>query len=144
MNLQKITGTIFSCVCNHCKTILHHPTVEIYANLDDKAYISFYCSKCKSLDLLTHKLAPGTQIIYVPMHADGILHPDAELGFVTSNAGGKNVFCRYWSKSHDGLRTLANSEATPVENLVIKDTREQDVVDELMKELYPPEEEKAK
>lgn len=84
------------------------------------------------------KLMPGTQIIYVPSHADGIDHPDAEPGFVTSGVKkGNAVFCRYWSKTHKGLRTIANSEITPIDQLVIQDTREQSVVDKLMKELYP-------
>ena len=61
----------------------------------------------------------GTQIAYIPNHADGdINHPDVEFGFVTSIRG--NVcFCRYWTKGHLGiLRTTANSEGTWSGNLV--------------------------
>lgn len=77
--------------------------------------------------------SPGTQIIYVPSHAqDDIQHPDRETGFVTSIR--KDVaFCRYWSKySPRELRTKANSEATPFEYLVIKDTVPQENVDKIL------------
>jgi hypothetical protein len=74
----------------------------------------------------------GIQIIYVPTHAEGdINHPDCETGFITSVVIRKPVierlpvtriaFCRYWNKSGE-LRTKANSEATPIESLVVKDT----------------------
>jgi len=60
----------------------------------------------------------GTQIAYIPDRAEGNLkHPDVEFGFVTS-LHKEFAFCRYWSKHHGGLRTLANSEATPLRNLV--------------------------
>ena len=61
----------------------------------------------------------GTQIAYIPNHADGdINHHDVEFGFVTSRRGDR-VFCRYWIKGRIGtLRTTANSECTPAENLV--------------------------
>ena len=61
------------------------------------------------------------QVAYVPAHAYGKLaHPDVERGFVSSDEGGPNVFCRYWRRGEEGkaLRTLANSEATPRECLV--------------------------
>ena len=68
-------------------------------------------------------LTRGTQILYVPMHAHGDTnHPDVEAGFVTSQRG-DTVFCRYWSKHTPGeLRTKANSEGTPVDAIVIRDT----------------------
>jgi hypothetical protein len=67
-------------------------------------------------------LERGTQIIYVPNHADDTSHPDCEAGFVTS-ACATTAFCRYWSKHEPGeLRTKANSENTYIENLVIQDT----------------------
>lgn len=61
----------------------------------------------------------GTQIAYVPNHANGKLdHPDVEFGFVMSR-GDDVHFCRYWVRGAPGmLRTLANSEATPDWNLV--------------------------
>ena len=60
----------------------------------------------------------GTQIAYIPMHAEGdIEHPDVEFGFVTSVVGDM-AFCRYWHKGHIGrLRTLANSEGTYLDDL---------------------------
>lgn len=78
-------------------------------------------------------LTRGTQIVYVPTHANGdTQHPDAEPGFVTS-MNGDVAFCRYWSKSNpDQLRTTVNSEATPVDTLVVADTRPQAVVDTLL------------
>ena len=64
-------------------------------------------------------LRRGTQIAYIPTHADGdIRHPDVEFGFVTSVRNGV-AFCRYWRKCSLGeLRTKANSEGTPIDVLV--------------------------
>ena len=61
----------------------------------------------------------GTQIAYIPMHAEGdIEHPDVEFGFVTS-VRGSTAFCRYWRRGSVGeLRTVANSECTPMDSLV--------------------------
>lgn len=75
----------------------------------------------------------GDQIIYIPSHADGPDHKDSEEGFVTS-VRGDSIFCRYWSK-HDRniLRTLANSEATSPEDLILADTRHQNVINNILK-----------
>lgn len=65
-------------------------------------------------------MKPGTQIVYVPLHANGdINHPDCERGFVSSeHPDGKRHFCRYWRRDAWGvLRTVANSELTPNECL---------------------------
>ena len=72
----------------------------------------------------------GTQILYIPTHANGDEnHPDVEVGFVTSQRS-DTVFCRYWSKYHqDELRTKANSEGTPIEYIVVKDSMPQSIVD---------------
>ena len=79
------------------------------------------------------KLTKGTQIIYVPNHADDINHPDCEDGFVTS-VGRAGAFCRYWSNINPGhLRTMANSELTPFKNLVIRDTCLQSKVDKCLR-----------
>lgn len=80
-------------------------------------------------------LERGTQIIYVPNHADGdVSHPDCEAGFVTS-ACATTAFCRYWYRSYPGeLRTKANSENTPIDNLVIQDTVPQSRVEQALKE----------
>ena len=81
-------------------------------------------------------MKPGTQIIYVPMHAEGDTeHPDCQAGFVTSLRD-DFAFCRYWSKHHPGeLRTKANSEATPLDCLVIQDTRPQAEVNQALKDV---------
>ena len=89
------------------------------------------------LDTLSRKeraMKRGTQIVYVPSHASGINHPDCEEGFVTSIRG-NTVFCRYWSKVTSGimLRTRANSEGTPIENIVVCDTHPQSTVDEWLR-----------
>ena len=67
------------------------------------------------------ELERGTQILYVPTHANGRLnHPNVEEGFVTS-VQGIRVFCRYWSKDESGaLCTKDNSELTAITNLVIR------------------------
>ena len=77
----------------------------------------------------------GDQIIYVPTHADGIDHPDAERGFVTGLCPNEDsVFCRYWSKTNPHqLRTTANSEATPINMLVKDNSRLQSTITQLLK-----------
>lgn len=72
-------------------------------------------------------LKQGTQIIYVPTHANGnIHHPDCEAGFVAHETvlPGNAIFCRYWANGSVPLRlrTVANSEATSIEALVERDT----------------------
>lgn len=77
-------------------------------------------------------ILPYRQIIYVPDHAEGSTnHPDCEEGFVTSmNDKGDAAFCRYWSKVNpQTLRTRANSELTPLHNLVVCDSRPQALVE---------------
>jgi hypothetical protein len=82
-------------------------------------------------------LQPGIQIIYVPLHAQGdTQHPDCEAGFVTS-VRETVAFCRYWSKHTPGeLRTKANSEATPLEYLVVQDTVPQEDVRKALVTIY--------
>ena len=72
----------------------------------------------------------GTQIAYVPMHAGGDLnHPDVEFGFVTREATGHH-WCRYWRRGQPGqLRTVANSELTSDDCLVVHASVLQTVVD---------------
>ena len=76
----------------------------------------------------------GTQILYVPSHANGSLtHPDCESGFVTSVKDDGLVFCRYWSKHEDyELRTKANSEGTHPTNIFVVDTVPQRRVIEML------------
>jgi len=87
------------------------------------------------------ELNRGQQIIYVPNHARSRLvptdHPDCERGFVTSmDVHGHHAFCRYWSKYPPfNLRTLANSERTPIANLVVQDTVPQIAVEAALEQI---------
>lgn len=79
----------------------------------------------------------GTQIAYIPTHANGDLtHPDTEFGFVTSRCpapGTDAYFCRYWLKHEPGnLRTRANSENTPFDSLREVQSVPQFVVDAML------------
>ena len=78
------------------------------------------------------ELSRGTQIAYVPTHAGGDLeHPDVEFGFVMNKPGHVGVFCRYWRKTHLGeLRTVANSELTPLDCIVKHVSVSQQIVDD--------------
>jgi hypothetical protein len=82
------------------------------------------------------KLKRGTQIIYIPSHAGGDPdHPDAEQGFVTSMSI-NGAFCRYWSRYNPCfLRTMANSELTPFDRLVIRDTHPQVEVNQMLESI---------
>lgn len=86
-----------------------------------KLPLTLYSEEAHKNELLSGELAkrhkmfePGTQIAYIPTHADGdINHPDVEFGFVVSSRE-NDSFCRYWRKGEPGkLRTMANSELTP-------------------------------
>lgn len=85
-------------------------------------------------------LKPGTQIIYVPRHVNGDLSdPACQCGFVTYDprdemVGNSGVFCRYFYGSGE-LRTTSCSECTPIDMLVVADTRQQAEIDLLMDEL---------
>lgn len=82
---------------------------------------------------------PGDQIVYIPDHADDPDHPDSEKGFVTSVTD-KCVFCRYWNKYNPGqLRTIANSEATPAQNLIKMNTQPQGYINQLLKGIMSDE-----
>jgi hypothetical protein len=83
----------------------------------------------------------GTQIAYVPTHAKGdprgLKHPSVEFGFVMSESPrGVGHFCRYWLKGKLGqLRTTANSELTPTDNLVVYQSVDALVVDEALAQI---------
>lgn len=79
---------------------------------------------------MTTTIQRGTQIAYIPGHADGnINHPDVEFGFVTS-VKEDMAFCRFWSKTdRNQLRTLANSEGAWFHSLRIVNTRPQAEID---------------
>lgn len=83
----------------------------------------------------------GTQILYVPEHANGdTKHFDVEYGFVTS-VSEAGVCCRYWKNperfhprpSFPTLRTKFNSELTPFDNLIIKDSVNQSFVEKAIR-----------
>lgn len=78
----------------------------------------------------------GTQIAYIPTHANGdLLHPDVEFGFVISEREDAH-FCRYWRKGHIGsLRTVANSELTPNDCLMPYAIIPQSVVDQTIRQI---------
>lgn len=80
------------------------------------------------------ELKRGTQIVYVPSHAEGdTKHRDAEQGFVTL-AGESYAFCRYWSKFEGGqLRTKSCGELTPISHLVVQNSVPQIEVEAALK-----------
>lgn len=82
-------------------------------------------------------LKKGTQIVYVPVHAHGnITHRDCEEGFIADKLGIRldYIHCRYWSKENpEFLRTTASGESTPLDCIVIKNTREQWKVENALK-----------
>ena len=85
-------------------------------------------------------MKPGTQIIYVPTHAENDKsHQDCETGFVTSiHKNGEAAFCRYWKhrNGHGGmLRTVSCSELTPLDMLVVENTVLQHVVEKALNEI---------
>ncbi len=78
-------------------------------------------------------LSKGTQIIYIPTHAENNeTHPDCETGFVTNQTKPNAVFCRYWR--NDGLlRTTSCSELTPLYAIVVKDSVPQHIIETTLK-----------
>ena len=84
-------------------------------------------------------LKRGTQIVYVPNHADGDLkHEDCEYGFVITDKG-ESAFCRYFLKDKS-LRTVANSELTPKDMLIVANHRPQKDIDTWVKNIeHAPE-----
>ncbi len=83
------------------------------------------------------QLKKGVQIVYVPSHANGnVNHLDSEEGFIADKAGMRidYIHCRFWSKENpEFLRTTANGEATPLDCIVIKNTREQWKIENALK-----------
>lgn len=91
----------------------------------------------KERDHMETVFSPKDQIVYIPQHVleetsgirQALKHPDIEFGFVFSDVGSRGVFCRYWSKYSPGeLRTKANSELTPRENIFLYISRAEDVI----------------
>lgn len=85
------------------------------------------------------ELKRGTQIIYIPDHAEGdVAHPHCEEGFVTSVDAERGVaWCRYWRSGEMQLRTTTCSEMTPISNLRIEDTFPQEVIERTLEDLSP-------
>ena len=79
----------------------------------------------------------GDQIAYIPAHAELDDHQDVEFGFVTSvRSQGGIAFCRYWRKGQPGeLRTVANSESTPLDRLEACPSVPQSTVDRLLEHM---------
>ena len=73
----------------------------------------------------------GTQIIYFPPHVEfgDETHPATEFGFVYGQKQNDAIFCRYWSNLFpQELRTKANGELTPLHRIMVKDTRNQQLI----------------
>lgn len=73
-------------------------------------------------------MQPGTQVVYIPNHAQNdATHPDCEYGFVTSvSEKNHTAFVTYFRKGTqnlkrtlrlDDIRSRSASECTPLENL---------------------------
>ncbi|MCK5015670.1 MAG: hypothetical protein KAS32_01245 [Candidatus Peribacteraceae bacterium] len=82
----------------------------------------------------------GDQIAYVPNHAkkEGLNHPDVEYGFVFSISYYNNeiIFCWYWLQGTPGqLRTVVNSEATNIRNLILYGSVSDELIQEVLKEI---------
>ena len=73
----------------------------------------------------------GTQIAYIPPHADSVEHPDVQLGFVTS-VGNKHVFCRFWNGDLTDIVDKSCSKGVPHDHLVERDSVQQALVDEML------------
>jgi hypothetical protein len=84
-------------------------------------------------------MKPGTQIAYIPMHADGdVSHPDVEFGFITS-VRGNIAFCRYWFKGKPGdLRTRLVSESTMLEDIISHESVPQARVEQALAAIEAP------
>lgn len=88
------------------------------------------------------KLKQGTQVAYIPLHAEGdINNPDVEFGFVAVVAqmgyreNDLTYFCKFWAKGKPGtLRTVGNSEACEEDQLVHHTSVDQSIVDKLIAE----------
>lgn len=81
---------------------------------------------------------PGTQVAYIPAHANGdINHPDVELGFVQEQRG-DTALCRFWRKTRGkhqlgDLRTTANAESKNIADLVPHEHYKRDSIDSFLR-----------
>ena len=88
-------------------------------------------------------LGVGVQVLYVPSHVreeyksglaeDYLKSPDTEIGFVSSwNWERQVIFCRFYWKQTQALRTTANSEGCSPEDLIQYNYFPQDNVEQIM------------
>jgi len=82
-------------------------------------------------------LQPGTQVIYVPPHVlnGDTTNPDCVAGFVTTtHPNGKAVWCRFWLKHAPPgtLRNASTGELVSIDKLIITDTVDQALVDQVL------------
>ena len=91
--------------------------------------------------LTPDQLEQGTQVRYIPDHADGDSdHPDCLDGFVMGPIviihDGVNVPVRYWGKHSPGwLKNVSNSEITEIENLILVDSYPQFIIDRIVDDI---------
>lgn len=104
--------------------------------------LTHYISNTTGAIKSQHEIVEGTQILYMPTHANGNpKHKDVQEGFVTSIVPSNNcLFCRYWSKFSPGeLRTRANSELTNIRNIMVEDTHSKSDVNAMLKRIEDEE-----
>lgn len=84
----------------------------------------------------------GTQVMYAPEYArdeKGMIneaHPAVEYGFITKYKRGDALArVRYFRKDSDDLRTKSGSELTPIASLFEYNSRPQEVIDKLLREI---------
>lgn len=86
--------------------------------------------------MVNETLPRGTQILYVPDHADSVDHPDIECGFIWVKHYSRTAYlCRFWREDKRTLRTLANSEVVSIENIVVCDSVPDSVVREAIRKI---------
>lgn len=85
-------------------------------------------------------LKRGTQIAYIPDHADNNLdHADVEYGFITSikkiemGMMEELIFCRFWNNNNlDELWTTSCSVCVPIDKLIYFILKPKNVIDEAL------------
>lgn len=85
----------------------------------------------------------GRQIAYVPNHAlCDLSHHAVEYGFIWGPIRKEDIPCRFWVKGREGktLRTRANSEMTPLSNIIFIDSVDQQIIRSLLRDLELTEE----
>jgi len=85
---------------------------------------------------LIKQFSKGTQIAYIPndVDRDNLDHPDVEFGFIEKLMIDRHcAMCRFWSRSNPNrLGTVANSELTPLENIVAHQIHDQQEITRLL------------